>query len=64
MNKTIHVIIALIGAVFLVVSVVGLSNSDLDTREILLVALGYGGAGLIAVGVRQFVHERRSAARS
>lgn len=55
MNNAIRVILTLIGVVLLAVSIVGLTNSDLDSREILLVASGYGGAALFALGVRRFV---------
>lgn len=57
MDKTISVVLAVVGVVFLAFSLVGLVNSGLDSREVLLIGLGFAGVALLAIGVRQLTNK-------
>lgn len=60
MDRAISVVLIIVGVAFLAFSLVGLANSDLDTREVLLIGLGFAGVALLAIGVRQLTNKSDS----
>ena len=53
MNKAVGIILLVTGAILVAISAVGLFNSDLDSRELLLTVFGAAGIVVMPIGYRQ-----------